>query len=439
MGTPLAGGAFGPSALGPTGLDTTLGGTTAADAETFVAGARAARPPLATTRDCERATRLALAADRAARGALATTIGVVGGAATGTNVEVTGGAVGATSGDSPSTRSAGRARCAGRLRRDGVAERVVLGTDGGGGGGARAGGGTTTGFTVHKVLLAAASGGGATISVARVAGGVAGATAEACVDEAEQSAGTAEDGAGADFNAGAGTQGRGKEEAGAAAGVDKEEDEEHAGETDDSKSGNATGKRPRVLGGVRGSPVAPLNVGGGVAVQREGTHPSVTPPRGGLERMPDAKWARMRDGVNSIGVAMAPLPAARSLRVGEKAFPEQPRERGKRGRGSPREREKRGTGTAESDENKKISRENTTGCSKDGEQHRGGGQGRRGTSNRDGGETAGRWGREPKADDAGNSGRGRAREHGCTSATTANARRTHTPPPQAQRARWSAG
>lgn len=115
MGTPFAGDAFNPNALRPTGLDATLGGTAAADAVTVVAGARAARPPLATARGCERAARFAIAADRDTRGALATTSGAVGDVATGTNVAVTGGAVEATGADSPSTRSAGRARCAGRL------------------------------------------------------------------------------------------------------------------------------------------------------------------------------------------------------------------------------------------------------------------------------------------------------------------------------------
>lgn len=148
LGTPLGGDAFGPNALGPTGLDATLGGNTAADDVKVVAGARAARPPLVTARGCERVALLALAADRAARGGLATTTGAAGGVVTGTKVAVTAGEADVISGGSPSTRSAGRARCAGRLRRDGVAERAGPGTDGGGGGGgARAGGGTTTGFT----------------------------------------------------------------------------------------------------------------------------------------------------------------------------------------------------------------------------------------------------------------------------------------------------
>lgn len=289
FGTPLGGDAFGPSAFGPTGLDATLGGTTAADAVTVVDGARAARPPLVTARGCERGDLVALAADRAARGGLAGTTGTVGGVAAGTSVAVTAGAVDVTSGGSPSTRSAGRARCAGRLRRDGVVERAGPGTDGGGGG-ARAGGGTTTVFTDHEMLLAAASRGDATDSIARAAGDAAGATSEAGADGRARSTGKVEDGESADVRTGTGTQGREKE-AGGAAGADEEEDEEDVGETDkaDIESDNPAGKRPRVLGGVRGSPAAPLNVGGGVAVRRWGTRPSVRPPRGGLGWVPDDK------------------------------------------------------------------------------------------------------------------------------------------------------
>lgn len=289
LGAPLGGVAFGPSAFGPTGFDATLGGTIAADAVIVDAGARAARPPPVAARGCERIALFAFADERAARGGLAATTGAAGGVAAGTNVVATAGVVDVTSGDSPSTRSAGRARCAGRFRRDGVAERAGPGTDGGGGG-ARAGGGTTTVFTDHEVLLAAASGEDATDSVARVEDDKAEATFEAGADGRTRGTGTAEDGEGADVRAGTGTQGREKE-AGAGAGADEEEDAEYEGETDkaDSDSNNPAGKRPRVLGGVWGSPETPLNIGGGVAVRRWGTRQSATTPREGLGWVPEAK------------------------------------------------------------------------------------------------------------------------------------------------------
>lgn len=136
---PLGGGALGPSATGPTGLAAGLGGTAAAVVVVPLdAGARAARPLPLTT--CE------------ARGSAAARKG-----ATGTTAAITTGRTGATSGGSPRTRSAGRARCTGRLRRGGV-ERVLL--DGGGaGGGADPGGGTTTLGIVHELIPLTAPGG----------------------------------------------------------------------------------------------------------------------------------------------------------------------------------------------------------------------------------------------------------------------------------------
>lgn len=103
-----------------------------------------------------------------------------------------------------------------------------------------------------------------------MAGDAEGAKPEAGADGIVRSTGTEDDGESAHVRAGTGTQGRGKEEAGAGAGADEEQDEEDVGETDktDRESDNPAGKRPRVLGGVWGSPVAPLNIGGGVAVRR---------------------------------------------------------------------------------------------------------------------------------------------------------------------------
>lgn len=281
------------------------------------------------------------------------------------------------------------------------------------------------------MLLAAASGGDATHDVARAAGDAAGAAVEAGVDERERGAGTAQDGTGADFNDGAGIEGRGKEEAGAGARADEEEDAEDTGETDNIEWRTAAGKRPRVLGGVRGSPVAPLNAGGGVAVQRGGTSSSVTPPREGLEKTPDAKWARMRDGVSSVGVAMAPLSAARSPHVRKKAGPQQPRARGKKGKGVARGNGQSGMMIpAEPDEKKKNRGNARPGAQNKKVTNNWGWQQRYGTSNIDGGGAAGRWGRQQIADDEGKGGRGRAREHGCTSAATAYDKRTYPPRPQ---------
>lgn len=268
LGTPFGGIAFGPNALGPTGRDPTLGGTVAADAAPVIAGARAARPPPeAIARGCERAALFAFPADRAIRGGLAALTDAVCGVTTGANVGATAGAVDDTSGGSPRTRSVGRARCAGRLRRDGVVERDGPGT-GGGGGGARAGGGTTTVFTDREASHAAACEGDATDSIARVEADATGATCEVGTDGRARSTGTAEDGEGANVRAGTGTQEQGRKEVGGRAGTDEEEEEEDVGETDkaDSESDKPAGKRPRVLGGVWGSPATPQNIGGGVAV-----------------------------------------------------------------------------------------------------------------------------------------------------------------------------
>ena len=147
---PFGGGALGPSATGPTGLAAGLGGTAAAVVVVPLDdGVRAARPlPLTTS---------------AARGGAAARAG-----AAGTTVAITTGRTGVASGGSPRTRSGGRARSTGRLRRSGVV-RVLL--DGGGaGGGADPGGATTTLVITHELIPLTAPGDDAQ---ARVAGVVA--------------------------------------------------------------------------------------------------------------------------------------------------------------------------------------------------------------------------------------------------------------------------